>query len=129
NWLQALEGGIDNVHSTFLHSGRPPGVKYDEANPRNRGRNFNKAPHLEVVPTDYGYCYGAVLDMGDEGTNSVRGYHWVAPWNQIRASGGNSGHIWVPMDDDNTMVYNWTVSFEPTQSEGRGGRLMDPDSK
>jgi phenylpropionate dioxygenase-like ring-hydroxylating dioxygenase large terminal subunit len=121
NWLQALEGGIDNVHSTFLHSGRPPGVQYDPSNPRNRGRNVSKAPHLEVVPTDYGYCYGAVLDMGEEGTNFVRGYHWIMPWNQTRATGGNSGHLWVPMDDENTMVYNWSVVFDETPDEGRRG--------
>src|SRR5438132_12827235 len=52
--------------------------------------------------------------MGEEGTNWVRGYHWIMPWNQIRATGGDSGHIWVPMDDENTMVYNWNVVFEDT---------------
>src|SRR5687768_15938494 len=77
NWLQALEGGIDNVHSTFLHSGRPPGMKFDESSPRNRGRNVSKAPLIEVVPQDYGFTYGSVLDMGAEGTNFVRGYQWV----------------------------------------------------
>jgi phenylpropionate dioxygenase-like ring-hydroxylating dioxygenase large terminal subunit len=125
NWLQALEGGIDNVHSTFLHSGRPPGIKFDESNPRNRGRNVSQAPHLEVVPTDYGYTYGAVLDMGSEGTNHVRGYHWIMPWNQIRASGGNSGHIWVPMDDENTMVYNWSVVF-PDAPQAARRQTADP---
>jgi phenylpropionate dioxygenase-like ring-hydroxylating dioxygenase large terminal subunit len=125
NWLQALEGGIDNVHSTFLHSGRPPGIRYDDSNPRNRGRNVSQAPHLEVVPTDYGYTYGAVLDMGAEGTNHVRGYHWIMPWNQIRASGGNSGHLWVPIDDENTMVYNWTVVFPDSPQAGRR-QAVDP---
>lgn len=132
NWLQALEGGIDNVHSTFLHGGRPPGLQYDPSSPRNRGRNVSKAPRLEVVPTDYGYCYGAVLDMGEEGTNSVRGYHWIMPWNQLRASGGNSGHMWVPIDDENTTVYNWTVSFESGETgRGAGSRLVaeGPDMK
>jgi hypothetical protein len=78
-----------------------------------------------VVPTDYVYCYGALLDMGEEGTNYVRGYHWIMPFNQIRATGGNSGHIWVPMDDENTMVYNWNVIF-PDMSEGPRGRPSAP---
>src|SRR5205807_9915600 len=116
----------DNVHSTFLHSGKPPGQRYDDANARNRGRNHSQAPHLEVIPTDYGYCYGAVLDMGEEGTNYVRGYHWILPWNQIRATGGNSGHIWVPMDDENTMVYNWNVVFPDTPEVGVRGRASAP---
>src|SRR6476469_2007380 len=50
NWLQALEGGIDNVHSTFLHGGKPPGQRYADDDPRNRARNVSTAPHLEVVP-------------------------------------------------------------------------------
>jgi phenylpropionate dioxygenase-like ring-hydroxylating dioxygenase large terminal subunit len=126
NWLQALEGGIDNVHSTFLHSGRPPGQAYDPSSPRNRGRNVSKALHVEVVPTDYGYCYGSVLDMGAEGTNWVRGYHWIMPWNQIRARDGDSGHMWVPMDDENTMVYNWSVVFDEPQSEARWADRAKP---
>lgn len=127
NWMQALEGGIDNVHSTFLHGGKPPGQRYDDGDPRNRARNFSQAPHLEVVPTDYGYCYGAMLNIGDEGTKHVRGYHWIMPFNQIRATAHNSGHIWVPIDDENTMVYNWQVQFEDWQHEGRrpNGALVE----
>jgi hypothetical protein len=128
NWLQALEGGIDNVHSTFLHGGRPPGFRYDDSNPRNRARNVSKAPRLEVIPTDYGYCYGAQLDMGAEGTNHVRGYHWIMPWNQIRATAGNSGHIWVPIDDENTMVYNWTIILDDTPPGTRVATLVEETS-
>jgi nitrite reductase/ring-hydroxylating ferredoxin subunit len=116
NWLQALEGGIDNVHGTFLHGGLPPGMKYDASSPRNRGRNVSKAPRIEVVPTDYGYTYCGILDMGAEGTDHLRAYHWVMPWNQIRAQSGNAGHMWVPMDDENTMVIDWQVVFDEPQN-------------
>jgi hypothetical protein len=117
NWLQALEGGIDTVHSNFLHGGRPPGMKYSSDNPRGRANNVSQAPLVQVVPTDYGYSYGGIRDMGAEGTNHVRGYHWVMPWNQIRAlSGGNAGHMWVPMDDYTTMTYNWHVWYETVQN-------------
>ena len=117
NWLQALEGGIDTVHSNFLHYGRPPGLRYDDSDPRGRANNFSTAPRLEVVPTDFGYTYAGIRDMGDEDTNHVRAYHWIMPWTQIRGyvrGGGfsNAGHMWVPMDDHNTMVFNWNVVFE-----------------
>jgi phenylpropionate dioxygenase-like ring-hydroxylating dioxygenase large terminal subunit len=132
NWLQALEGGIDSAHSNFLHSGRPPGMRYDDRSARGRANNISKAPRLEVVPTDFGYTYAGIRDMGDEGTNHVRGYHWVMPWNQIRAGGrSNAGHMWVPMDDENTMVYNWGVSFDdaPPAEGQRGQRGQGADGE
>ena len=110
NWLQALEGGIDTVHVNFLHGGRPPGQRYDHRDARGRANNVSTAARIEVVSTDYGFLYAGIRDMGTEGTNHVRLYHWVMPWNQIRQTGSGpyfSGHMWVPMDDDNTMVFNW----------------------
>jgi nitrite reductase/ring-hydroxylating ferredoxin subunit len=119
NWLQALEGGIDSSHTNFLHGGLPPGQRFDDNDPMGRARNFSLAPVIEVVPTDYGYSYAGLRDMGDEGTNFVRAYHWVMPWYQIRPGGeaGCNGHMWVPMDDENTMVYNlnWTWPEAPAR--------------
>ena len=108
NWLQALEGGIDTVHSNFLHTGKPPGMRYDETDPRGRANNYSTAANLEVAPTDYGYIYAGIRDMGPDGTNHVRGYHWIMPWTQLRGYArdgtfSNAGHMWVPIDDDNTM--------------------------
>jgi hypothetical protein len=63
------------------------------------------------MPTDYGFVYAAIRNLGDEGEH-VRVYHWVMPWTQIRNNGDTptiSGHMWVPMDDENTMVYNWSI--------------------
>jgi hypothetical protein len=52
----------------------------------------------------------------------VRTYHFVMPFTQIRAAQGETydsdspvkrihGHFWVPMDDENHMVWNWYYSF------------------
>jgi phenylpropionate dioxygenase-like ring-hydroxylating dioxygenase large terminal subunit len=123
NWLQAMEGGIDSSHSNFLHGGRPPGLRYDETDARGRANNFSTAPRLEVVPTDYGYSYAGIRDMGPDGTNHVRGYHLVLPWTQIRSTGKNhvAGHMWVPIDDYNTMVYNWHYVYDPATAQARPG--------
>jgi phenylpropionate dioxygenase-like ring-hydroxylating dioxygenase large terminal subunit len=114
NWLQALEGGIDTSHAPILHrlltnTSRRPGIK--PANPFVRG----KAPHLVVDLTDYGYQYAGLRPL-DEADMHIRTYHFVMPFHQIRPSQTDrglslvAGHIWVPMDDGNTMVYNWQVS-------------------
>ena len=125
NWLQCLEGGIDTVHVNFLHGGRPPGQRYDDNDARGRANNFSTAARIEVVATDYGYAYAGIRDMGDESTNHVRLYHWVMPWNQIRQTGSGpyfSGHMWVPIDDATTMVYNW--DYLPEGREDTTGRRL-----
>jgi phenylpropionate dioxygenase-like ring-hydroxylating dioxygenase large terminal subunit len=113
NWLQGLEGGIDSSHTNFLH-GIPPHKRWsaEDSNPMARARSYSLAPKIEVVPTEYGYTYAGIRPMGEEG-NFVRAYHWIAPWTQLRP-GASDGepvlhcHVWVPMDDHNTMGCNFT---------------------
>jgi nitrite reductase/ring-hydroxylating ferredoxin subunit len=109
NYLQAMEGGLDTSHSSFLHRNfDPDGL----ANPRSR----STAPRLEVLNTDYGYMYAGIRPLPEEGKNFVRVYHYVMPFYQLRAGGnprhiGNTdGHMWVPIDD----VTCWTYNFHCT---------------
>ena len=121
NWLQALEGGLDTSHAPIMHRtlredspmpGMPP------SSPFVRGA----APELEVDVTDYGYAYFGVRNLGD-GRRYIRGYHYVLPFSQIRPgadfTGGDliAGHLWVPMDDENCMVYNWEYSTSEPMSD------------
>jgi phenylpropionate dioxygenase-like ring-hydroxylating dioxygenase large terminal subunit len=130
NWLQGLEGGIDTSHAPILHrlittNSQRPGIKL--TSPFVRG----KAPTLAVDLTDYGYQYAGIRPLGETEMH-IRAYHFIMPFHQIRPSlteRGNpsvAGHIWVPMDDHNTMVYNWEYSLtdEPMNEEDRlEGRL------
>jgi phthalate 4,5-dioxygenase oxygenase subunit len=113
NYLQGLEGGLDPVHSSFLHS-----VFTD----KNRIRNREKRPVIEVEATDYGFHTYSSLRV-DEERHYVRKDHYVLPFHQIRAgtrsySGAphpvpkNDGHIWVPIDDEKTWVFNWAISVD-----------------
>ncbi|MEE8518565.1 MAG: Rieske 2Fe-2S domain-containing protein [Dehalococcoidia bacterium] len=125
NWVQALEGGIDTSHSSFLHN--------NDLSNETLLRSRSTAPLLEVENTDYGYTYSSTRHLGDEG-NFVRTYHYVMPFhqlraNQIRQSGGYympkmAGHCWVPIDDENTMVFNWTYTWgdEPLSERDRALR-------
>src|SRR5262245_30733950 len=125
NWLQGLEGGIDTSHVPILHrvltaDSSRPGFK--PMDPFVRG----KAPTLELDVTDYGYRYAGLRPL-DEGEMHVRAYHLILPFHQIRPARtgasrnitGAAGHIWVPIDDETTMVYNWEQSS--------GGPLTDED--
>jgi phenylpropionate dioxygenase-like ring-hydroxylating dioxygenase large terminal subunit len=139
NWLQALEGGIDTSHAPILHRSLTTSAEggFSLSNPFVRG----SAPVLELDITDYGYRYAGVRTL-DESDQFVRAYHFVMPFTQLRP-GQNinagrprdvvSGHHWVPMDDDNCMVWNWHYSYGPPLTDfdrdldpsGNGPRFVD----
>ena len=88
----------------------------------NEPRNRDGAPQLDVEHTDYGYYYVSTRDLG-EGNHYVRVYHYVMPFQQLRGGihqfdGSRrklpelDGHIWVPIDDEQTYVYNWSCGYD-----------------
>lgn len=110
NWLQALEGGIDSSHVTFLHSGN---LETDPLFKGSRGNDYNRGdlkPFFEVADSPGGLFIGARRNA--EGEN----YYWrVTPWVMPnftmvppRADHPMHGHFWVPIDDENC----WTYSFD-----------------
>ncbi len=115
NWLQALEGGIDTSHVPILHrtfntNSSSPG--YTPETPWVRVT----APRIDVDLTDYGHCYVGTWPLNDQ-EHHIRAYHFVMPFHQLRPSftaeghTAVAGHIWVPMDDETCMVYNWDNSL------------------
>jgi phenylpropionate dioxygenase-like ring-hydroxylating dioxygenase large terminal subunit len=116
NYAQAVEGGIDTVHSSFLHNN-------DLSNLRHFKR-IDTAPKLEVERTSYGFRYAGIRNLGEIG-NYVRIYQFVLPFHQFRSNQVDNegsgkrqaipmiqGHMWVPMDDQNTMVFNWMLAVD-----------------
>jgi len=114
NWLQAIEGGLDTSHSSFAH--------YNKLGDRSNLRQHDRAPQIEVERTDYGYCYVSTRKT-DEG-NYFRVYHYVMPAQQLRASiigyegvrnrpARLDGHIWAPIDDVTSHVYNVMCAPHP----------------
>ncbi len=116
NWLQGLEGGLDTAHSSFAHNNHI-GDKFVL-------RQRDRTPRIDVERTDYGYYYVSQRDMGEDGLY-VRVYHYVMPAQQMRANtmgwfGGRNevprldGHVWMPIDDNTTHVYNWNCAYDST---------------
>src|SRR5438309_1825784 len=79
NYLQALEGGIDSSHVTFLHSGA---LKRDPLFVGSKGNEYNegdKMPHFDVVDFEGGLLIGARRNAEDDA------YYWritpyIMPW-------------------------------------------------
>lgn len=129
NWLQALEGAIDSQHASFLHralTSDKTRSRFGQSASGYRARSLT--PSHEVETTNYGLLFASVRPLGEEG-NYVRTYHFVIPFYSLRAAqmgiAGEvkrplvAGHMWVPMDDENCMVYDWIYSFGQTPIDVR----------
>ena len=114
NYLQGLEGGLDTAHSSFVHN--------NDITDRNNLRTKDKSPRLDVERTDYGYSYVSDRNVGPD-HSWVRVYHYLMPVQQVRGGirhrdGSREevpkidGHLWVPIDDETTWVYNWMMGFD-----------------
>ena len=99
NWLQALEGGFDAPHLTFLHAGG------DTASNRGIVPSF-----YEVAPCDFGFIVATGRDFGKE-TISWNLNIMLMPFHKIISTMPHAAHMWVPIDDENTMLYS--IDFQP----------------
>ena len=82
NFLQALEGGIDSSHVSFLHAGA---LHKDPLFVGSRGTEYNlrdRMPFFDVVDFDGGLLIGARRNA-DEGRYYWRITPWIMPWHTI----------------------------------------------
>src|ERR687886_596144 len=116
NWLQALEGGIDSSHVSWLHAG---GLKNDPLFKGSRGNQYNLndlRPFFEVADADGGLFVGARRNA-ENGKYYWRITPYVMPSFTIVPPRGDHpvhGHFWVPIDDENCWVY--TFDYHPTRA-------------
>jgi phenylpropionate dioxygenase-like ring-hydroxylating dioxygenase large terminal subunit len=110
NWLQAMEGGIDSSHVSWLHSGE---LNSDPLFKGSKGNQYNlndMKPHFEVVESAGGLYIGARRNA-ENGNYYWRITQWVMPsFTMIPPRGDHPvhGHFWIPADDDNC----WAWSFD-----------------
>jgi phenylpropionate dioxygenase-like ring-hydroxylating dioxygenase large terminal subunit len=143
NWFQALEGGIDSSHISFLHAPLDAG---DAALAQELDRasfgvgaavlTGDRAPRFDVRETDYGALIGARRTQPD-GRWLWRITQFLLPFYTMPPTDLDDrivqSHIWVPMDD--THVVNWMVTWHPERPlaadeirvhvEGRGSHVCD----
>jgi phenylpropionate dioxygenase-like ring-hydroxylating dioxygenase large terminal subunit len=110
NWLQAMEGGIDSSHVSWLHRGA---LQSDPLFRGAKGNQYNlkdSKPVFEVVEAPGGLFIGARRNA-EEGRYYWRITPWVMPsFTMIAPRGDHTvhGHFWVPVDDENC----WAWSFD-----------------
>ena len=111
NYLQAMEGGLDSIHSTFLHRysvGADPLLKRDAES----AAMIKADPHPKFIPSQSpaGLFITTRRDV-DQDRYYWRVTQWLMPcFNLFPPYGDNpcGGHAWVPIDDEHC----WTFSID-----------------
>jgi phthalate 4,5-dioxygenase len=122
NYLQAIEGGIDTAHVSFVHKFS---VDADPMHQGTRAVDYIKADgnvmfDIEQNPfglTLYGRRNGDWRD-GKAG-GELQSYYWritqfIFPWFTLIPPFGDhslGGHVWVPIDDENCWA--WSINYRP----------------
>ena len=112
-YLQAMEGGIDTTHASWVHRfelDQDPMHKHAEANKyikadRNAVFDLEEAPHGLTI-------FGR--RNGEPDSHYWRITQWIFPWFTLIPPFGPhalGGHIWVPIDDQSCWA--WSINFLP----------------
>jgi hypothetical protein len=135
NWLQALEGDIDSSHVNYLHRrldntdslSTAPGIFTRSEADRKLFQYFrgNGTPTLQVLDTDVGVTYGAKRPADGE-HDFWRISQFLLPFYTSipGTSAMGSAKIWVPLDDQHTMIWepSWSLTGADLPEGDRAGR-------
>jgi phenylpropionate dioxygenase-like ring-hydroxylating dioxygenase large terminal subunit len=116
NWLQALEGGIDSSHVSWLHRGELDSDPLFKGSKGNRYNLNDARPVFEVVESPGGLYIGARRNA-ENGHYYWRITPWVMPSFTMIPPRGNHpvhGHFWVPIDDHNCWA--WSFDYHPQRA-------------
>jgi phthalate 4,5-dioxygenase oxygenase subunit len=134
NWLQALEGDIDSSHVNYLHRqfgaeesrSTAPRMFTQTDEDRKHFALFRShgAPKLQVLDTDVGVTYGAERP-GNGDRSFWRITQFMLPF-YTSIPGTNqmgSAKVWVPLDDEHTMIWEptWSLTGSALPDDERRG--------
>ena len=117
NWAQSLEGTLDSVHSSVLHSSEIRSDanaqgSTDQSDTRNIGMtrpSVDLSPRIQVQHTAYGFRSAAIRRpmKNAESTEYLRISIFIAPYTTLPPpqSKWRPAQAFVPMDDCNTMLF------------------------
>jgi phthalate 4,5-dioxygenase oxygenase subunit len=113
NYLQAMEGGIDTAHVSYVHRFE---VDIDPMHKGAKANDYIKADGnviFSIDQTDFGLTLFGRRN-GDRDTYYWRITQWLFPWFTLIPPFGDhamGGHVWVPIDDHSCWA--WSINFHP----------------
>ncbi|HXR58728.1 MAG TPA: aromatic ring-hydroxylating dioxygenase subunit alpha [Burkholderiales bacterium] len=130
SYLQAMEGGIDTSHVSWVHRYE---VDKDPMHKHSRALDYIKADSNVVFDIEE-VAHGLTLygrRLGDADSHYWRITQWIFPWFTLIPPFGPhalGGHVWVPIDDENCWAWsiNWLADRPlpkeelDAMKEGRG---------
>jgi len=123
NYLQAMEGGIDTTHVSFVHRYELDRDKLHMHAPCKKYLKADPNVQFTVQETPSGMTiFGR--RKGEDDSWYWRITQWIFPWFTLVPPTGPhplAGHIWVPMDDEN--CWTWNINFSPTHPLSAEERL------
>ncbi|MEJ7928585.1 Rieske 2Fe-2S domain-containing protein [Ramlibacter sp. AN1015] len=113
NFLQAMEGGIDTSHVSFVHK-----FEVDD-DPFHQGTKANEYIKKDgnVIFEVEKHAGGLTLfgrRNGEPDSFYWRVTQWIFPWYTLIPPFGDhalGGHVWVPIDDESCWA--WSINFHP----------------
>lgn len=113
NYLQAMEGGIDTAHVSYVH-------RYEvDTDPMHQGvkaLDYIKADGnvvFEIEKNSFGLSLFGRRN-GEPDSYYWRVTQWLFPWFTLIAPFGDhalGGHAWIPIDDHNCWA--WSINWQP----------------
>ncbi len=129
NWLQAMEGGIDSSHVSWLHRAN---LDSDPLFKGAKGNVYNlrdPRPVFDVVQSAGGLLIGARRNA-ENGNYYWRITPWVMPcFTMVPPRGDHPvhGHFWIPSDDEHCWA--WTFDYHAVRALTTAERLAMRDGK
>jgi phthalate 4,5-dioxygenase oxygenase subunit len=113
NYLQAMEGGIDTSHVTYVHRYE---VDDDPFHRGTRANDYIKADGNVIFDVER---HDAGLTLYGRRNGEPDSFYWritqfLFPWFTLIPPFGDhalGGHVWVPIDDQNCWA--WSINFRP----------------
>ncbi|MEY2801099.1 MAG: Phthalate 4,5-dioxygenase oxygenase subunit [Pseudomonadota bacterium] len=116
SYLQAMEGGIDTAHVSYVH-------RYEvDTDPMHQGvkaLDYIKADGnviFEIEKNSFGLSLFGRRN-GEADSYYWRVTQWLFPWFTLIAPFGDhalGGHAWIPIDDESCWA--WSINWQPRQA-------------